>query len=878
MSSSTTKPKKHWKDQLVTLNNHVHSRRYHKCQSLSSDVLKDAKDDDDDDDENKIPPHIQRMIESIHAKSLLQLGKFEECIDFCKSLRVSRQKDAQKQKDVVEGGSTVVFHLVEEEVYALYRLGRYETCRDLCRRIIDKQQQNAVVTKEELTGLQHVYAQCLYRLHDETNGLQMYQNLVKEEVVQDEEEKEEIYANVMALSVANHSVSILQNDEEEEGLVQQILNKQHDDGVVSYDLLYNIATHLLLRSTSTSDVRKALVLLDKAKDECVRSLQDDYDQVDDDDEDHDDEEGDAAEDVDKEAKKQNDMEAELNKETAPIRANKALGLLLLGGDENCQNAKRLYEKLVSSSSTTGGGNNGVNNAALVAASNNLALVQRESLFDSWKRMPHFNQSSSDKKKDSAAFKTPMTTPMQTRIILYNRAILLYKMGKVSEANQVLFTLKKVLKQSSLSVSGGSDGNKARKKKKKGGGTSSSLDDNEIGDAPPAPPSTNADILFWNAKITILESELLRKEDRVNESEKSIQECLSSLKEHLKNNKKGGDDIVLEYTLAMLLLYQAQLKEDEDNNDEKSNDKIQSYIQILSSLPPKIHSKPGVIATLASLYNLMGDTEKASSLLEETSSTSGGGIHAAKVVAMGDFKFQLGLYQDAADLYESFLQQHEEEGGDDGDEDNDIMVVTAKLVRALSFVDEEKAEEYAARLPLIGGGDYEDDSEEEDEEEENAAMLDGEELEGMDIPRISKKIGGKGKRAILSGGGDNRDGEQRKKKNREAILRQRAKKREQYLKKLESEGRYNPDRPAKPDPERWIPKNQRSYNRRGRRGRNKFVGAQGGGTGAGADREAAKLDAAARAAERNEGGVSSKPSTAHMKVGSSGAVRKGGRRR
>ena len=120
--------------------------------------------------------------------------------------------------------------------------------------------------------------------------------------------------------------------------------------------------------------------------------------------------------------------------------------------------------------------------------------------------------------------------------------------------------------------------------------------------------------------------------------------------------------------------------------------------------------------------------------------------------------------------------------------------------------------------------------------------------------------------------------QKKKKNHEAVLRRRAKKREAHLEKLMKEGRYNPDRPVKPDPERWIPKNQRSYNKRGRRGRTQWVGAQG--SGSGADKDAAKLDAFARAAAKAQGTDASNQarSTAHLSVSSNGNIGKGGRRR
>ena len=84
----------------------------------------------------------------------------------------------------------------------------------------------------------------------------------------------------------------------------------------------------------------------------------------------------------------------------------------------------------------------------------------------------------------------------------------------------------------------------------------------------------------------------------------------------------------------------------------------------------------------------------------------------------------------------------------------------------------------------------------------------------------------------------------------------------------------------PDPERWIPKSQRSYNRRGGRGRGRFksnIGAQGGGAGPGMEKDAAKLDVAARIAAKSSSsgdGGDKQPSTANIKVSSSGIVRKG----
>merc|ERR1711862_905263 len=112
------------------------------------------------------------------------------------------------------------------------------------------------------------------------------------------------------------------------------------------------------------------------------------------------------------------------------------------------------------------------------------------------------------------------------------------------------------------------------------------------------------------------------------------------------------------------------------------------------------------------------------------------------------------------------------------------------------------------------------------------------------------------------------------------LRKRAKRRVAYLAKLESEGKYDPQRAPKPDPERWLPKSQRSYNRRSRGARGRYksnVGAQGGG--AGMERDAARLDVAARvAAGKSVDGGKHGPSTANIKVSGSGAARKKGKGR
>lgn len=231
-------------------------------------------------------------------------------------------------------------------------------------------------------------------------------------------------------------------------------------------------------------------------------------------------------------------------------------------------------------------------------------------------------------------------------------------------------------------------------------------------------------------------------------------------------------------------------------------------------------------------------------------------------SLADFRLRQGAYEEAASLYESTIRAVEE-GGTTLSE-SDVLECKAGQVCALSYCDVKRAVELAAALDLR-------------KEWGDRTEFDGEELEGMDIPRQSGGRSGRVRKMIGTRRGTD-DTQKKNKKNQEAILRRRTKKRDLHLEKLRTKGLTNPDRPPKPDPERWIPKNQRSHARRGRKSRQKFVGAQGGGTGAGAERDALRLDAVARAAAKKEGrDVSSRPSTAHLMVSSHNGG-KGERRR
>merc|ERR1712238_494725 len=231
---------------------------------------------------------------------------------------------------------------------------------------------------------------------------------------------------------------------------------------------------------------------------------------------------------------------------------------------------------------------------------------------------------------------------------------------------------------------------------------------------------------------------------------------------------------------------------------------------------------------------------------------------------------LSLRQSLLDNGESRDDDVDDEHNDNGDNDNDLLTnVQIPNVADLEIMDISKlfpGSRYQYGGTAVGGGIQENDG---------------------NMTKYKKNNNGEDMMVI---GGINKE---KKKNDHEKDMRRRARRRNTYLSKLAAAGRYDPEKPSRPDPERWIAKSQRSGSRRWRRGGRRNGGgggggvsggggAQGGGTGTGAEKEEARLDAAARAAERSEATSSSstsRPSTAHLCVSSSqGPLGKAGRRR
>jgi len=913
-----------WQESLSNVSEALHAEKYSRVCTITSRILlgaastinninptsitstsRTSSGSNDNGDSTPLPNDVRKTLQHIYCRALIHLSKYGQVLDYCTTLQRDSSIQGQQQRSA----------LALEEAHALYKLGNYLKCRDFILKKLLKQrqtQEEEVACKEE--GLMHILAQCHYRLHETTQASQIYADLMKQQPAIDKKymnRKNEMMTNALAVDVANFSPplssSILPQSSsnttattEEEELDHTILSalKQSSsktDQIFPYELEYNYATHLLLTSSSLSQTKKAMKLLTNAEQECRRD-------------DHDGDEG------DEEDRRQ--RESYIQRNVMPIQANLALGKFLCG---DWNGATRAYLQLVLSSKQQNHGIEATSNGgggAIMAAENNLAVLNLKrgsscSVFDLLKRLPNVAHGASDMSDGHTSNNNAnagncglsKTTPNQVRILLYNRALLFYKMTKFTECKSVLNHLTKALStdgQQQYQQQQKINAKKKKRKKGKGGvmiGNSRSHSENSElqqqqqdvsssnGVAPlPAPPANEADSILWQCRIALLESEIVRQSQEGNATcddadaivRKATEMITTALKAAPGRNNINNHKATLEYALAELTLYNLEMttrpastktRNTSDNTSEEDQIKMTTGLE---NLPTSIRERPATIATLSALYSNLGMDEKVADVLD---STLGSGM-AQKSLA--DFKLRLGSYEEAASLYESTILAVVE--GKMALSKPDVLECRAGLVKALSYYDIQRAVELASTLPLkqgkIAGRD-------------NETEFDGEELEAMEIPRLSKNSGmsGSGRsnqmRKMLGSSRGRNDPQKKKKKKQEAILRQRAKKRELYLEKLQKEGRYNLDRPIKPDAERWIPKNQRSYAKRGRKGRHKFVGAQGGGIGAGAERDAARLDAMARAVARAEGKdvVTQQPSTAHLSVTSTnGHGGKGSRRR
>ena len=406
--------------------------------------------------------------------------------------------------------------------------------------------------------------------------------------------------------------------------------------------------------------------------------------------------------------------------------------------------------------------------------------------------------------------------LQVRMYWYDRSILQLKAGKFVECQDSCQSLKKTLSNASASKGSGKKKNKETA----------------------APTTLSPQAMWWEARADVVSAYAQQGLSKHKYAAARLSDRLNSL-------KAAASSVAVDHALAHVLLHQFVMEQQQQKGKKDRQKQQRDLLALLKSLPESIQSRP---ATQLTIDDLQEAANSGSSSSNKTQSAPKSPLEEA------DMLFGDGRYEEACKLYETALS---------GSDEIDSQL---RYVQALAMTGQHQASQdlwQSLESTVM-------------DETSSAPLPSGSALENKALPRTTTTSARSSVSKKLAGTAN--DEEESDKPSREKILRRRAVKREMYLKELESKGKYNPDRPTKPDPERWIPKHERSRssrggnrNRGGGRNNNKGLNsAQGGGSKLDADR----LDAAARRAGKTQ--ASSGPSSANLKVSSGG--RKGGRRR
>jgi tetratricopeptide (TPR) repeat protein len=612
----------------------IDSKDLLKCEELAADLLRGED----------ISSELRADLQKIYCRSLLASFKFREVIEHYNNL-------SQNVK-----GQDVVKSLTLERSYALYKLGRYADCRNFIMKVLNDE--NIPKNLNVVIGLKHLLAQSLYHLHQNSMSVKVYQELMSSS---DEDDDSEILTNLIAALSSNISIPIPSDmTQSVADLIENellIANKNGSD--YPYEMVYNYATYQLLTSNSLNHTKKALRLLSIAHDECNTQMIDEEDQI---------------------IKAKNIM---------PIQANIALGHIQCG---DWNSAIRSYIELSVASKKLLEANPNFNpGGALLVAENNLVTISSRkgnSSDDLLQKIPDVSFDAIDNKRIGVK----KTTPNQIRLILFNRALLLYKMSKVSEAKRVLSCLRASVDNKIIDHG----------KKKKNKTASLGIFD--------ASPCTDDEKLMWKVRISLLEAEINRDDSIFSELESLVTNALSH-----------EESAVLEYSLAELKLYQCQkeLQSHENRKKMSTEDVEKRIISVLESLPKSIFHRPATTATLCVLYGSLGMEMKMEKMLSDSTETT------QKSVA--DFKLRLGQFKDAAAIYENILNLKQEEAISLSN--GEFMECAAGLVKALSYFDIDRSIEFSNQFDV------------------NYDSIVGDDLEAMEVPRLSKSSSSARKTAL-----------------------------------------------------------------------------------------------------------------------------------
>jgi hypothetical protein len=324
--------------------------------------------------------------------------------------------------------------------------------------------------------------------------------------------------------------------------------------------------------------------------------------------------------------------------------------------------------------------------------------------------------------------------------------------------------------------------------------------------------------------------------------------------------------------------QQQSNIDDSNNNNNKSSLVQTTLQQLQALSPVSAVGDDAILYLQLHLSAFNKSSSTGSLLTRNmvplSLQSTVGVQWAlnddnnnnnQVDKNGDWYMAHKQYEQAVQCYEEEL-----DNGNKHDDSKIRLIKQAKLVRALSKMDPKRAIQMWSKLkPSLPESAM-------DENEVNGAQL-----EQAELPRRIKTRS-KTAAAMPSAMSSSTDSQTTKpKKSHNAILRRRARQREHYLQKLVDKNLYRMDRPVTADPERWVPKYERAYNRK-RRNHSQQQQQHRSAQGTVSDKDMQKLDVVARQQQRSAGtGSSNAKSTAHLTVaggGGGGASKKQGSHR
>ncbi|KAL1916119.1 uncharacterized protein VTP21DRAFT_6123 [Calcarisporiella thermophila] len=252
-------------------------------------------------------------------------------------------------------------------------------------------------------------------------------------------------------------------------------------------------------------------------------------------------------------------------------------------------------------------------------------------------------------------------------------------------------------------------------------------------------------------------------------QKKVSKALEELQKYAKANPSS---LAIHFAIMQLQLLQSQ----------QPNTAIETLERYLSHVSAPL--KPGVVAVQVWLYQQAQQTEKAMQCLEEAMgqwAKSGKSINTRSLLRQAAlFKLRSGKQQEAAKDLEGLVRE----------DPLDARAVAA-LIEAYAAFDPAKAEQYESALP----------------EMESLMALDAEQLEGS-VPGVRGRSYGKSKLESS----DQRLLAQK--------LKAKRKKRKPRLPK-----NYDPNK--QPDPERWLPRRERStYKMKGKKKANLLRGSQG----------------------------------------------------